>query len=267
MTFSERHSPGGGPHEGAPQTDDTAIKKPSRETPEERDARMREFLEKGVARGEEMLSAIGRLQRTAEEEREMRELAERDALLDPKTGIYNARGLKKVGAPLVEQLMSEAGGRNPDRRLSCLAVAMLDIDHFKAANSKLGHLKADEVLIHVARFLEEHVRARRGDVVARWGGEEFVILFPDAKAKYILASRFPHGKLDVPEITLSDGTRYKTTISVGIADCKPGEALDQVLGRANAAMHTAKEEGRDQVRIFEEGMAPETDGADEKKAA
>ena len=123
---------------------------------------------------------------------------------------------------------------------------MLDIDNFKAVNDNFGHQAGDQVLREVANICLATLR--QNDVLARWGGEEFVILL--CGADETVAKRVAERLLgsvrsaDVPAI---EGKRV--TISAGIALLGEGELLASAQRRADAALYEAKRNGRDQVQV------------------
>jgi diguanylate cyclase (GGDEF)-like protein len=122
---------------------------------------------------------------------------------------------------------------------------MLDIDHFKSINDRLGHHAGDLVI----RALADRVRAhhRSTDIIGRLGGEEFAILLPEtaldqamAVAERLRASIGDH-------VVQHDGTEIRFTSSLGVAGLTGGETLDQLIARADAALYDAKRGGRNRV--------------------
>jgi diguanylate cyclase (GGDEF)-like protein len=165
------------------------------------------------------------------------ERAVADACTDLLTGLPNRRGLFAQAG----RLLADA-----EARRSPCAVAVVDIDHFKAVNDRHGHAAGDEVLVAVARLLLE--RLRTGDVVARYGGEEFVALLPDTMVEDAAAvvddiRRRVAGR----GVAALPGERVR--LSAGVAQAWPGERLEDVFARADAALYQAKQGGRDQVRV------------------
>jgi len=119
---------------------------------------------------------------------------------------------------------------------------MLDIDHFKNFNDKFGHLIGDEILIMLANEVDKHTRAT--DLFARWGGEEFVILFNNISLK--------SAKLKADEIrkqiqSLKHITAGGVTASFGVAEIKEDDTMKTLLRRADEALYEAKESGRNCV--------------------
>ncbi len=122
------------------------------------------------------------------------------------------------------------------------SVLMVDIDNFKSINDTHGHEVGDRVLIEVARRLRESVRD--SDFIARWGGEEFVVLLRDCPLADAVA-RAEKIRRRIAEAPCADaGT---VTISVGVAELTADEDLDHWLVRADRALYQAKRSGRNAV--------------------
>jgi diguanylate cyclase (GGDEF)-like protein len=129
-----------------------------------------------------------------------------------------------------------------------LSVMMIDVDHFKKVNDDYGHLIGDLVLKDIAKIAKKSIRGP--DSVARWGGEEFVILLPetDHHQALIVAEKL---RLTIAQFnhTLSNKTQFNVTVSIGITALMPSDStLDEVLSRADQAMYAAKTAGRNCVR-------------------
>ena len=125
-----------------------------------------------------------------------------------------------------------------------LAVVMFDIDHFKAVNDRHGHLVGDQVLIELALRLRGHLRTT--DVLARWGGEEFVVLLPHGTVQ--AAARLTE-KLRLATLAQPFPSAGTLTLSLGVAGYQPDETLDRWFTRADNALYAAKAAGRDRVVI------------------
>ncbi|MBX3636407.1 MAG: GGDEF domain-containing protein [Rubrivivax sp.] len=137
-----------------------------------------------------------------------------------------------------------AGERSAAR--GTLGVALLDIDHFKRINDALGHGPGDEVLRRFARTCSAHLRA--GDLLARWGGEEFLLMMPgtDADAALVVAARLAAAMRATCFDDLSPG--LVVTFSAGVAECHESDDLEAAIARADAALYEAKHAGRDRAR-------------------
>jgi diguanylate cyclase (GGDEF)-like protein len=138
-----------------------------------------------------------------------------------------------------------------------VAVFMLDLDHFKRINDSLGHTSGDQILVEAANRLRRSVRST--DIVARAGGDEFVVVMPDITSVADVDQCAANLVLKLsPEISV-DEHLVKVTTSVGVC-IYPDFASDvkHLFKRADAAMYAAKENGRNQHQIFSEGMMKET---------
>jgi diguanylate cyclase (GGDEF)-like protein len=134
-----------------------------------------------------------------------------------------------------------------------LTVAIIDLDHFKSINDRCGHAAGDYVLKEFARVSRGSLRA--GDILGRWGGEEFLLILPDTTLDDALASverlRALALAIQVPSSTPGDPVRV--TFSAGLATTAEGaRSLDEIIARADAALYQAKNQGRDLVRIDHE---------------
>jgi diguanylate cyclase (GGDEF)-like protein len=167
------------------------------------------------------------------------ELAMQDAL----TGLRNRRHFMPAAQRELDLAIRH---RQP------LAVMVLDVDHFKSINDSVGHLGGDEVLVQVANRCRQALRT--SDLLARWGGEEFIMLLPNtplAQARQ-LAERVREMLLAPPSIMVN-GQSVTVTASLGAAGVFPGQTstLEELVRRADTALYLAKSAGRDQVSISE----------------
>lgn len=165
--------------------------------------------------------------------------SQRLATTDSLTGLMNRRAF--VTATEIEV------GRG-DRTESSLSVLLLDVDHFKQINDRLGHATGDSVLAALGAMLPR--QARPYDVVARWGGEEFVLALPNASAADArgVAERIRHAVAEA-EVRTPGGEAVPVTVSIGVAERRQGESLDSMLDRADCAMYAAKTGGRNRVHV------------------
>ena len=152
------------------------------------------------------------------------------AQVDSKTGLHNSRHFESA---LEEELAHSHRVRRP------VAVMFADLDHFKRVNDEHGHAAGDRVLREVASILTEVLR--KGDTIARFGGEEFVALLPGAdpeEATY-LAERV-RAAVEAAEFEVAPGTSVRCTISVGLAFApQNGNEVAELLRQADMAMYRA----------------------------
>jgi diguanylate cyclase (GGDEF)-like protein/PAS domain S-box-containing protein len=166
------------------------------------------------------------------------------ALHDPLTGLPNRI--------LFMDRLQHSTERLRRRAQSLTAILTLDLDRFKLVNDSLGHRIGDELLAAAAPRLRKAVRS--SDTVARFGGDEFGILLEDIggeREAIEMAERIA-GVFANPFVL--DGTEHFVTTSIGIALAEGGEAPDDLLRDADAAMHRAKERGRARWELFDEGL-------------
>ena len=157
------------------------------------------------------------------------------AVHDQLTGLYNRQYLDDVARRLCAR-----DDRNPSPAVAAL---MIDLDHFKAVNDTFGHSVGDQVLQHVARSILDG--ARLGDIVVRYGGEEFVVLLSgvDLATAHAVAERIRES------VAEPDDDRPSVTASVGVALRDHGESFERLVERADKAMYFAKASGRDRVGV------------------
>ncbi len=155
---------------------------------------------------------------------------------DYLTGTLNRRGMDEA---LVREF------NRADRYNTSLSIAMMDIDHFKKLNDKLGHTTGDEALTHFAKIVKNVKRST--DVLARYGGEEFIIILPaTAQDDAIKVIQRVQREL-TKNFFMHQDDRVLITFSAGVAERLPGEAAESVVPRADAALYEAKNTGRNRV--------------------
>jgi two-component system cell cycle response regulator len=163
----------------------------------------------------------------------------RAALTDPLTGLYNRRYALPHMKRLAER--SVARGRS-------YALLVADLDHFKRVNDVYGHSSGDAVLVELAERLRNNLRA--ADLIARLGGEEFLIVMPDAsrEAAKRTAERLCAVMTEQP-VPLPDGGEVRVTLSIGVAVGHPndGESPETLVDKADRALYGAKSQGRNMV--------------------
>ncbi len=189
------------------------------------------------------LQALGNALEAAYERRRARQQLEHVASRDPVTGLAN-RALMVDRLEHVQALAERTG--------ALVGVLFLDLDGFKHINDALGHEVGDRVLRRVADRLRRVVRP--GDTVARFGGDEFVIVcpdLPDADAAEVVAQRV-HRALQTPLV--AGGTELTLTASVGLVAGDHREDASSLLRDAHTAVDAAKERGRNRVALFTPAM-------------
>jgi diguanylate cyclase (GGDEF)-like protein len=182
---------------------------------------------------DELLAAKELLERQAVE---LEKLALKDAL----TGIPNRRAALEAFPKLIA---------HSKRKQSVLSVMMIDIDHFKNINDTLGHPEGDRILCELGQKLEQSIRAM--DIVARWGGEEFLVVLYDvgAEQSQVFCDRVHEGANSI----LYSGEPL--SISIGISelanfDADPEVLIEESIKKADEALYQAKLEGKNRTVIY-----------------
>jgi diguanylate cyclase (GGDEF)-like protein len=134
-----------------------------------------------------------------------------------------------------------------------LTIAIIDMDHFKFINDRCGHATGDYVLREFARLGRDSLRP--GDVLGRWGGEEFLLIMPDATTDMAMATLDRLRNLVFGIHLPPSGAGLHVSLSAGLASHeKHVRSLDELIARADAALYVAKNEGRDLVRVADESF-------------
>lgn len=180
-----------------------------------------------------VLLAISRLRADYYRSEAKVELMKQVASTDPLTGLLNRRAMADHMAANLSLVQRDA---------QAMSVILLDADHFKQINDRAGHAAGDEVLVRLATLLRAQLRG--SDRLARWGGEEFLIMAPATalEAAHELAERI---RLAVAGADW--GPTLCVTISLGVAQCRAQDTVDGLLARADRALYAAKAGGRDRV--------------------
>jgi diguanylate cyclase (GGDEF)-like protein len=160
---------------------------------------------------------------------------ELDAATDALTGQGNRRALDELLKQQAELYISSG---------KSFSILMLDIDFFKTINDGFGHMTGDDVLRAFAQRVREYLRP--GDVCARFGGEEFVVVLPRATLEEAreVAERL---RLGVAQSPLLRTPTVHVTVSIGVATLAPSQTVGDLLASADAAVYAAKNAGRNQV--------------------
>lgn len=155
---------------------------------------------------------------------------------DPLTGVLNRLGLEEAARSAMER----------PRRARPLAIALTDIDAFKAVNDRYGHAAGDEALIGFARHLACAID--RDGIVGRLGGEEFAVLLPGNDGAGALA-RIEPIRAELAGLAIEGLPDLSVTASFGVAEHRPGESFEQLIERADAALYRSKRAGRDRSTL------------------
>lgn len=180
--------------------------------------------------------------------RERTEELEQLAFRDGQTGIANRRGF-----------MAAFGDVPPGRRHGLL---LIDIDHFKAINDNFGHAGGDAVIAAMATRIASAIGP--GNVCARWGGDEFIVLLHDSAPQLLRATAFGVlADIGGAPVALPDGRSCRVTASLGACLIEPDDTIEMATEMADAALYMAKGEGRNKVVVFD----PDTVTGVDPKAA
>ncbi|MBC2653846.1 diguanylate cyclase [Pseudomonas sp. MSSRFD41] len=199
--------------------------------------KQRDQREKDMATRLQSLAArVSSMEQEAQGYREHLEEQRQKALVDPLTGLPNR-------AAWSERLEHEVG--QWQRHGNSLLLAMLDLDHFKRINDSYGHLAGDKVLKIIANVLRKRLRGT--DFIARFGGEEFVLLMPDTP--WAVGTRLVETLRAAIEACPFHfkGEPVTVTVSIGLSAFKAGDRSELVIKRADQALYRAKDAGRNRV--------------------
>lgn len=158
------------------------------------------------------------------------------ATRDPLTGLFNRRHFQALADHVL------AHGRRAEESV---ALVIADVDLFKHINDAHGHDAGDKVLVHIAELLKRVCRDQ--DILARWGGEEFLALLPDTSAEGAVAAAQRMRQAAQAEVVNHERGSIRFTMSFGVTTLREGESLGDAVARADRAMYRSKAEGRNRV--------------------
>jgi diguanylate cyclase (GGDEF)-like protein/PAS domain S-box-containing protein len=170
----------------------------------------------------------------------LRDELQEQAIRDPLTNAFNRRYLTEF---LEKEIL------RAERDHTSVAVVIMDVDNFKQFNDSYGHKCGDEVLKSITKFLNEH--SRRGDVVCRYGGEEFVVLMPNVTLE-ISSERAEMWRQDFSETPIEfEGLELLATFSAGVASFpQHGLSGEAILQAADKALLHSKDTGKNKVTAY-----------------
>jgi len=187
-----------------------------------------------LAAHQEVQDAEGRIRELEEKLRTLSDLVREDQL----TGSLNRRGLDEL---------YERESARADRRNTQLCVALLDLDDFKKLNDTYGHIAGDNALKHLVKTVKDTLRSM--DVIARFGGEEFLIVLPETSVEAAAATMTRLQRELTRHYFLHENEKLLITFSAGVALRLPNEDQTALIRRADRAMYQAKQAGKNRVVV------------------
>ena len=173
--------------------------------------------------------------------------------MDDLTGLFSRKAF-------LEQFSKTLAQAKASMQETPLSLALMDIDKFKSINDDFGHVTGDHALVAVAQGIQEH--AGKEAIVGRYGGDEFVIIFPDEEREqaFLIVERIRQ-MMNEHELAVPEGSSIQgIPISAGLASFPvDGRTENELWRKADHALYRAKTAGRNQVRLaYEERMVPKT---------
>lgn len=197
-----------------------------------------------IKRNSDLEDTLEQSSRVIEDMRRDLEIARKEAMTDPLTGLANRKALDSE----IYRLVSLANEETEGNEGHFFSVILMDIDYFKNFNDTFGHQIGDQVLKLVSRTLKQGVKGR--DTTARYGGEEFAVLLPETdiiggtKIAEILRKEIEKKEV----VNRTTGKKIaKITISAGVTEYRKGENVECLIERVDKALYSAKNGGRNKV--------------------
>ncbi len=166
------------------------------------------------------------------------DICERYGNVDALTGLHNRYWLDRM---LKRQFLRSIMAKTR------FSIIMIDIDNFKGLNSTYGYISGDRILYSVARIISDYLRP--SEMIARYGGDDFIILLPNLsiEATRAIAERVQNAVLNAPPLDLGGSKIPHPTISIGITEMKEGQTLEMFIDEMDKALHRAKQIGRSAI--------------------
>jgi len=178
---------------------------------------------------------------------QIKEKLQEMVMVDPLTGLYNRRWLD-------ESIQRET--RRAARKQKDVSVVIGDIDHFKKVNDVYGHPAGDEVLKSMAALFTANLRV--SDIACRYGGEEFLMVFPETELAFALKRVEQIRQLTADTIFLYEGSEIRISISFGVSVYPyHGQTPEEVVNKADKALYVSKNRGRNCVTAWDESLVAE----------
>lgn len=188
-----------------------------------------------------MQKRINELENKAQKYQQKLEVQRESALTDSLTKLPNRLAYEEYAAATFKNAVKDG---------SAVSMAVIDIDHFKSINDKYGHSVGDKTLQIISRQFKKQLAS--DDYVARWGGEEFVVMFPKTGLSNALA-RVEELRESVSQLPfMFKGNRVSVTVSIGLVECDLGESLEVAFEKADKLLYGAKNAGRNQTQTASE---------------
>ncbi len=223
-----------------------------------RDVTERRFLEQELFKITENLEQL--VQEKTQELQQKNQMLEKLATTDTLTSLVNIRKFREILTIEIER----ATRQKTDSHVETFAVIMVDADHFKYYNDTFGHQIGDEVIKGVGRILTESTR--KIDTVARYGGDEFIMLLPEVTYSGAVKTCFRIQKaiknnLNIQQIikeilnldNVEIPPEHKISLSMGVTKFIRGKTNDVMVNEADNALYHSKEAGRDCIHLFDDG--------------
>jgi diguanylate cyclase (GGDEF)-like protein len=169
------------------------------------------------------------------------------ASTDPLTGLFNRWHMIDLAE---KELARYQRSQHP------IGLLLLDIDHFKSINDSHGHEVGDKVLVAVANTIKADLRSQ--DLIARWGGEEFLVLLPDTDLEQARASAERIRQALMQKRWSFGDQSVAVTISVGVSEFQEDDGLQSAINRADRALYSSKDNGRNRVEVYSGGASSES---------